>query len=165
MKRLSEKLEKALNIQLNHEWDNSRLYYRFSQCLDFNGWFGAAKLFKKYSDEEMIHMNKIVEFLKDRDCNPIIDGLEAFPCDFKGIEDIVNQSYDREIDTSDRIKEIALSALGEKDLTTYGFLQWFVLEQIEEESKTLYWVDRIKMMNLNKVSLFFLDEEMEDKAI
>jgi ferritin len=162
MKRISNSIEKKLNDQAQHEWDNHRLYFRFSQCLDFNGWFGAAKLWKLYSDEELEHMEKIVEYLKNRDCNPDIQKLDALPCEFKGIKDIASLTYDREIDTSDRITDLSLSCLGEKDLSTYEFLTWFISEQISEEAKALYWMDRIKMMELNDVSLYHIDNEMKD---
>ena len=60
-KRISDGIEAILNKQIKHEYDNSRLYLAMANCLEFNGWFGAASLWKKYSDDEITHgENKIL---------------------------------------------------------------------------------------------------------
>ena len=47
MKRISDKLDTLVNEQIKHEEESSRLYRAMAECLDFNGWTGAAKLYHK----------------------------------------------------------------------------------------------------------------------
>lgn len=164
MNRLSKKIEEILNSQIAHEYSNVFFYQRIAQSLEFNGWFGAAKLFKKYSAEEVVHAEKLMSFMQDMDCYPEVPPVAKMDFTFKDIEQVAKAAYDREAKTTDMVNAISLAALSEKDITTHTFIQWFVNEQIEELGKTLYWIDRIEMMKKNGASLFFIDEEMGDKA-
>jgi ferritin len=160
MERISKKLEASFNEQINRENDNARFYLAISQWLSYEGWAGAAKLFKKYSDEEMGHMDKFYDYVQDRDCNPLTKSLPAQPDKFSGIEDVVAKLYAREIKTTEDIKAIAIEACDEKDLTAYDFLLGMLKEQREEEAKALYWVDRLEMLKGTGSPLIFLDNEM-----
>lgn len=164
MERLSESLQKLLQQQIANEENSSRLYRAASQWLDFNGWFGAAKLFHEYANEEMIHVKKIYKYLQDRDILPMTPALPAQPTKFDGVKDIITKSYLHEIEVTKQIENIASTALSEKDLTTHQFMTFYLNEQIEEEAKTLYWVDRYDMLETSKSDMFFLDKEMKHFA-
>jgi len=162
MKRISEEIHTMLNNQLKNELDSSRLYLAMSEWMEFNGWFGGAKLWRKYSDEELAHMHKFYEYMQDRDAMPKTPMAKEQPLNFDSVEKIVQDSYLHEIQVSTWIKEIALKALQEKDLHTYEFAVKMIGEQTEEEAKVLYWVDRLEMLKSTDTSLFFLDKEFEE---
>lgn len=160
MKRISDKLEKLIQEQIANEENSSRLYRSMSEWLEYNGWFGAAKLFKKYSEEEMTHMHKFMDYLQDRDCLPFVPSLIEQPKAFKGIKDIIDLTYNHEIKITTWITDIALAALNEKDLVCYQFLNPLISEQCEEEKKALYWIDRYNMIESSKSPMIELDKEM-----
>lgn len=164
MKRISDKIHMALKAQLKNELDSSRLYLAMSQWLEFNGWFGAAKLWKKYADEELVHVDRFYKYMQDRNAMPCTPVAKEQPTEFKGIKEIVIASYEHEVQVSNWIRDIALAALNEKDLHTYDFMMELIREQTEEEAKTLYWVDRVEMLEQQNVSLFFLDKEFSKGA-
>jgi len=164
MKRISDKIHSALNTQLKNELDSSRLYLAMSQWLEFNGWFGGAKLWKKYADEELVHVDRFYKYMQDRNAMPSTPVAKEQPTAFKGIKEIVQTSYEHEVQVSTWIRDIALMALSEKDLHTYDLMMEFIREQTEEEAKTLYWVDRIEMLEKQGASLFFLDKEFEKEV-
>ena len=58
-KRISDNIEKILNAQIANEMNSSALYRAMGNCLEYNGWVGAAKLWKKYSTEETGHAEKL----------------------------------------------------------------------------------------------------------
>lgn len=163
-KRISDSIEAILNKQIKHEFDNSRLYRAMSSCLEFNGWPGAAKLWKKYSDEEITHGEKIINYMQDRDCKPTIPDTTQPTKDYKGIEEIVNFSDKREIDTTKEWKDIYTLAFKEGDFLTVELARWFIKEQTEEEAKMIYWRDRIVMYKSSNKPLGDIDEEMGDKV-
>jgi len=163
MKRISDKIYNMLNEQLKNEHESSLLYLAMSQWLSYNGWFGASKLWDKYSKEELIHRDKFYEYIQDRGCMPKTMATKEQPIGFDGIEAIVENSYKHEIQVTEWIKQIAKAAFDEGDLNAYEFAMKMISEQTEEEAKTLYWVDRIKMIKSKDASLYFLDKEFEDK--
>lgn len=163
-KRISDTLENMINTQIQRELDSSMIYLSMSEYLNYVGWFGAAKLFKKYSDEELTHMHKFREYLQDRNVLPKIPASTEQPRTYECIKDIVQKTYDHEVQVSKWISEIASASLKEGDFTTYQMLNWFINEQIEEEAKALYWIDRIEMYEKYNKPIGDLDEEMGDKA-
>lgn len=162
MKRLSDKIYNMLNEQIRNEHESSTLYLTMSQWLDYNGWRGGAKLWKKYSDEELSHRDKFYSYIQDRDCMPKTLATKEQPISFDCVKDIAEASYKHEIQVTEWIKQIALAAFEEKDLNTYEFAMKMIGEQTEEEAKTLYWVDRIEMMEAKGASLYFIDKEFEN---
>jgi ferritin len=50
--------------------------------------------------------------------------------------------------------------LKEKDYSTHNFLQWYVTEQIEEESLARMNVDKLKLMGGEKAGMYFFDRDL-----
>lgn len=165
MKRISDKIEKILNEQIKKEYESSFLYQKIAQCLEFNGWFGAAKLYKKYSAEEQTHAQMFMEYMQDIDCEPEVPMITQQKFEFKDIEQVAKATYDHEVFITDSINNISLMALAEKDITTHTFVQKLVNEQIGELSKSKFWIDRIQMMKSTGTPLYFLDSEMENSKL
>ena len=137
-----------------------------SNWLDYNGWSGAAKLYKNYYNDEISHRDKFIEYLLDLDAlpMPINDCDGEISKEYKNIEDVINLTYDRECMTTENIKNLKTAAYKESDFITIDFLDFFINEQIEELSKTMYWIDRVSMFKETNTPLSFLDKEMEAKA-
>ena len=165
-KRLSPRMEKLINEQIQKELTNSLAYLAMSNWYNFKGWFGASELFKTYSDDEIIHRDKFINYMLDLDSMPIVPSttFAPIPNEYKDMKEIVNAAFQREQDTTESLEKIKMAALEEKDFVTVDFIDWFLLEQIEELAKTLYWIDRIEMMESTGASLYHLDKEMKEKV-
>ena len=163
-KRISNTIEEILNKQIANEMNSSKLYRAMSNCLEYSGWVGAAKLWKKYAEEENMHAEKIIEYMQDRDCKPQIPLTMQPPKDFDGLKVIVTKSDEHEKKISSDWKEIAKLSLKEFDLMTFELAQWFIKEQQEEEMKMIYWIDRIAVLESTNTPLYFIDKEMEEKV-
>lgn len=162
MKRISEELEKRINTHIELEENSSRLYRAMGEWLEYNGWFNAAKLWKKYAEEEMTHCKKFYEYLQDRDAMPITPSVESQPSTFDSMKKIVEDSYKHEIEVSKELNKTAAMALKEGDLTLFGFLHWFIQEQIEEEAKMKTFLDRITVLEDTSTSLYFMEDFFEE---
>jgi len=53
-------------------------------------------------------------------------------------------------------------SLQEKDYFTYNFLQWYVEEQIEEETLSKMLLDKIKLIGEDKGGLYLFDRDMRN---
>ena len=156
MKRISDELEKRMNFHIQMEEDSSRLYRAMGEWFEYNGWYSAAKLWKKYADEEMTHCSKFYQYLQDRDVLPITPMVKEQSNEYESMEKIVEASYKHEIDVSTELSKTATMALKEGCLTGFTFMQWFINEQIEEEAKMMAFLDRIDMLKETNTSLFFM---------
>ena len=62
------------------------------------------------------------------------------------------------------INSIVDLSILEKDHATHNFMQWFVSEQVEEESTALKILDKVKFIGDNKNGLLILDRELGQRA-
>lgn len=134
-RRLSVSLSTMINDQINAELYSAYLYLAMGHWLEFNGYLASAKTFKAYFNEEQTHMHKFLEYLQDRDVMPMLKSLAEPECDYEDLPQILKLAYEHEILVTTRLQSIADAACEEGDRVTASFMDWFLLEQIEEEAK------------------------------
>jgi ferritin len=157
-KRLSDKILDILNKQIKNELESSQIYRAMSCWLDDNGWIGASKYFFKSAQEELIHMDKIYQYLFDRNCLAKVPTVGAVKQEYKDIKNILEESLEHEIEVTENWENIANLAKNEGDNTTYDFSQWFLNEQKEEEEKFRNLLFKINL----DIPKWELDELFED---
>ena len=67
---------------------------------------------------------------------------------------------DHEKGITERINNLSGLALEEKDFATHAFLQWFLTEQVEEESTTTGILERIRMLETSGSGIYLLDKDL-----
>lgn len=159
-KRLSDSLEKILNLQIANEMRNSFVYRSMANCSEQKGWKGVVKLYKKHSLEEKDHAERIIQYMQDRDCLPEIPSVVAPQKEYEGIKDIILKTDLLERKTTTEWKLIASTAMKEGDILTFELSQWFIHEQTSEEKDSSYWVNRLQLLESTNTPLYFLDKEM-----
>lgn len=143
--RLKPAVHAVLQEQIKNELYSSQLYRGMASYLDDAGWNSASKVFFKYADEELKHMNKIYEYLYDRNCKAQVPSCDGAPIEYTNIRDILTKGLEHEIMVSEQWENIAKTACGNDDKTTVDFARWFHEEQIEEENKMR---DMLDLLNL-----------------
>lgn len=133
--RLSDKIVKLLNKQIQNELESSQIYKAMACWLDEEGWPDATKYFFKAGQEELTHMDKIYDYLFLKNCRAVVPTSPEVKGEYKDIQEVVESSLDHEMKVSEQWAEISNEALAEKDNDTYHFAEWFVKEQQEEEEK------------------------------
>jgi len=167
IKRLPSVLEKDLNDHIQAEVYSSQIYLAMATWCEDNGYFGGAKLFRKYSEEELTHMHKLYQFLLDRDCMPMTPIIDKPQNEYSDILDVIETSYKHEIEVSDSYHVTGDLALKEGCHTTYAFIHWFIKEQIEEEAKFANLILKYNILMKSGVTgtaLMEFDEILEEQA-
>lgn len=162
---LKEKVEKALNNQLLIEADSSQIYLAMASWAETQGLGGTAQFLYKHSDEERIHMLKLVQYINERGGKAIIPSLSKPEKDFKTLNNLFQTLLKHEIMVSDKINDLVEVCLKEKDYTTQNFLQWYVAEQIEEEALAKTIIDKLNMIGSDKSGLYMFDRDIETISV
>ena len=107
-------------------------------------------------------MFKFLKFINDRGGHALVQAIEAPPADPKDMGDCLRKTLQHEIDNTKSIDEIVNLAHEEKDWATFSFGQWFVKEQIEEETLVTNLLDQYDIATDQKrenVNLYALDRD------
>lgn len=157
---ISDKMVSLLNYRIQQEEYSSRLYLAMSVWLEINGFLGAAKKWKQYSEEEKVHADWSYKYLLDLNIMPTVPALEQPDTNFKGLPDIIIKSYKHELEITKQCQQFAKDAISDADFLTFGIAQKFLNEQVDELAKTNMLVDRLRAFGADKVALRLLDDEL-----
>ncbi|MEK6552736.1 MAG: ferritin [Bacteroidota bacterium] len=157
---ISDKMQKALNEQINAELFSSYLYLSMSVYFESENWLGFSKWMQVQSQEEYSHAMKFIKYLNDVDGRVLLDGIEKPKSKWKSPLEVFEESQKHELYITERINSLAGLAVQEKDYSTSLFLNYFITEQVEEVSTAAQIVHKFKLLNDNKTSLFLLDREL-----
>lgn len=161
---LSKKIESALNKQVELEASSSQYYLAMASWAETQGLNGVSQFLYTHADEERLHMLKLIKFINERGGHGIVPSLKQPEKSFKNITAIFKQILEHEIMVSSEINSLVDSCLKEKDYTTHNFLQWYVSEQIEEESLARKVLDKLNLIGEDKGGLYLFDRDLEGMA-
>lgn len=154
---LPKKVENILNEQIQKEGYSSNLYLAMASWADTEGYAGIAQWFFAQAEEELMHMMKFVHFINERGGHAIIPAFDQPPAKFDGIKKLFDQVLEHERFISGSINDIVALAIEEKDFATQNWIQWFVTEQIEEESSVQLIIDKLNLVGEKNMYLFDRD--------
>jgi bacterioferritin B len=140
---LSEELRKLLIAQVGNELAAHQLYLGIAlyfQRQSLNGW---GKLFRHQSVEEAQHATRIMDFLTDNEVEFDLPALKATSTRFASASAAAKRALESEKTVAGHFDKMAAVAAANGDHRGHQFLQWFIAEQVEEESKFQHIVDLI----------------------
>lgn len=161
---MNEKIYKALNEQIKHEFYSSYLYLSIASYFENIPLDGFGKWFRKQAAEEHEHAMKIYNYIIDRNQNVDLQTIEKPHSNFKSVKEAFELSLKHEQKVTHWIHQIYELAVQEKDHATAVFLQWFITEQVEEEKNAQDNLDQINLIGDDKGALLVLDNNFERKA-
>ncbi len=161
---IKEAVEKAIINQIKNEEHSSRLYLSMASWCQVNGYPGAAAFLYKQTDEERMHQLKFVHYLNDRNGYSKLLALDNPTQEYKSLLDVFEKVMIHEEFITASINDLYEVALNSKDYTTGSYLQWFINEQIEEESTMHGILDKMKLAGNGAGSLFHIDKELSALA-
>ena len=154
---LNKKVEEILNRQVDREAYSSNLYLAMAVWAEVNGLEGTAKWLYAQADEERMHMLKFIAYINERGGRALITAIEQPPAEFNNVKEVFDKVLAHEQFVTASINEIVEVTLEEKDFTTHNWIQYFVTEQIEEESSVQSIIDKLKLMGNNNLYMFDRD--------
>ncbi|MDX1595501.1 MAG: ferritin [Nitrosopumilaceae archaeon] len=162
--RLSTKMKKALNDQIALEAGASNTYLAMASWAEVTGYHGAANYFYAQSDEERTHMLKIVHYLNDLGIPAEIPALKSPQSSYKSLEASFKSALKNEQTVTKAIHKMVEIAQKEKDHSTYSFLEWFVNEQVQEETKFEDILQKFDLIGRDKLALTEIDKQLGSMA-
>ncbi|AGW85981.1 ferroxidase [Blattabacterium sp. (Nauphoeta cinerea)] len=160
----SEKIQKELTKQLNRESESSQLYLSMASWVERKGYEGVCEFLYDHSNEERIHMLKLIRYINKRGGNAILstDSMLIKNITYLSLKELFMKLFEHEKTISKEINLLVETSLQEKDYFTYNFLQWYVKEQIEEESLIKMILDKIELIKEDKGGLYLFDKDMKN---
>ncbi len=162
---INEKIEDALNQQLNAEYASAYLYLSMSAHFQSANLPGMAHWMHLQFGEEQEHAKKIFHFILERGGKVTLTEIMGPKSQWGSPLEVFEDSYKHECGISKQIDDLVDLATRENDHPAIAFLQWFVSEQVEEEANVLLAVERLKMAGDNSVALLMLDEQLGSRTM
>ncbi len=157
---LSDKMQDALNDQLNFELYSAYIYYSMAAYLESVDLPGFSHWMQVQVQEELTHVDKFFRFIHERDGRVILKAIDAPGIEWKSPLDAFQEAYEHEQIVSGRINKLVDLSLKESDHATNSFLQWFVTEQVEEEASVKSIIQQLKIAGKDGHGLLMLDREL-----
>jgi ferritin len=157
---LKIKIQDALNRQVEIEAFSSQVYLAMASWAEVTGLQGCADFLYQHSDEERMHMLKLVKYINERGGKALVPALKEPAKEYKGVVEVFREVLKHEEKVSTDINEVVDICLKEKDYQTHQFMQWYVAEQIEEESLARTICDKLKMIKNDPSGLYIFDRDI-----
>ena len=157
---ISKDMEKAINQQINREFFSAYLYLSMATYFAEQNLDGMAGFMQMQAKEEVEHGMKMYSYLEEQGARVILEAIEKPDSEFDGPLDIFEKSLKHEQFVTKNINNLVNQAIDEKDHATKSFLDWFVTEQVEEESSMDSIVNKLKIVGDKGHGLLMLDAQL-----
>lgn len=161
---LSEKMQDALNQQLNAELYSGYMYLSMSSYFKSISLDGFAAWMHAQAQEELLHGMKFYDFIIQRGGRALLAQVDAPPLDWESPLAVFEATLAHEQKVTGLINDLVEVAISERDHATNIFLQWFVTEQVEEEENVGGVLEQLKLMGEATGGLFMIDRELGQRG-
>lgn len=159
---MNEVVLELINEQIWLENHSSCFYLNLAIEFGDRGFNGISKFFFNQAEEEREHMLKLMNYVLERDEKPQIpqyNYMEKFDDGFDLLLHFSN-SLQQEKEVSKVVGKIVYAAREINDVMTDNYMQWFVNEQREEETKFKDIIDKLKMVGDSGLAIYEIDKEL-----
>lgn len=161
---ISKKIANLINEQIAQEQYAAQYYLSMSAWFYAQDLDGIGNYFRVQSKEELMHADKMFDFLNDVGGEIRMGAIPILPYQFENATEVFEKAFDHEKFVTKSIFNILKNANDEGDFATVSFLQWFVTEQVEEEASASQLVTKIKMVCDNPSALYLFDQELSQRV-
>jgi ferritin len=143
----------------------SQIYLSYASWAAKQGYAGIANFLFRHAEEERNHMMKILEYILQRGGEVTVAAIPAPPSNPTSVHNCFEKVFSHEVDNTTSVYKVVKASLEEEDWATWNFMQWFVKEQIEEETLAMSLLDKVKIAGADKMSsdiLYSLDRDLEN---
>jgi ferritin len=157
---INEKLQEAINNQINAELYSSYLYLSMSAYFESIGLKGFANWMRVQAQEEVTHAMKFYGFINDRGAKVLMQPIEGPETNWESPLAVFEYTLEHERKVTGMINDLVDLSVSERDHALTNFLQWFIGEQVEEEANAGALVEQLKLMGDSGNALFMIDREL-----
>lgn len=157
---ISDKMQDAINAQINNEMWSAYLYLAMSADILNFGLKGMSHWFRQQTNEEMQHAFKFMDYLESHFASIELKAIAGTPTVWESPVSMYESALRNEQKVTSLINNLYIIAESENDYATMIFLQWYITEQIEEEEHVRNIIDKLNHIEDDKAALFMLDHEL-----
>ncbi len=157
---LSDKMQAALNKQINAEMYSAYLYLAMAAYFEAENLPGMAQWMRLQYEEEVAHGLKFYDYIHERRGRVLLEPIEGVPSAWESPLAAFEAAFAHEQHVTALIHGLVKLATDEGDYATQSFLQWFVDEQVEEEASVDAVVQQLRRVSNSSSLLFLLDREL-----
>lgn len=157
---ISEKLEKAFNVQINKEFYSEYLYLSMQAYFERLNLKGFVNWMSVQVQEERAHAMGMFDYLNQRGGSVILEAIEKPEVDWKSPLDVFENVLKHEEYVTASINELMDAAEEVKDRAAMSFLNWYLKEQVEEEDNAGQVLATLRLIGDDKKALLMLDKEL-----
>jgi ferritin len=161
---LKPSIQDACNKQINAELFSSYLYLSMASYFESKSLPGMASWMRVQAREELAHAMKFFDFVNERSGLVVLKSIGAPKTGWDSPLQAFEDAFKHECGITGLINGLVDLAVSEKDHATQAFLQWFVTEQVEEESTADAIVAKLKMVGDHSMGLVMLDKELAGRV-
>lgn len=161
---LSDKMEQALNKQLNAELYSAYLYLSMAAYFYAINLNGFANWMTVQNLEETAHAMKFYHFINDRGGRVRLEVIDKPQVEWSSPLEVFEETLKHEEKVTSLINNLVDLAIAERDHASNAFLQWFITEQVEEEASANEIIQHLKLAGNDPNALFMLDRELATRV-
>ena len=161
---ISKKLQDAMNEQMKNEFLSAYLYLAMAGYFLSEDLPGFASWMRVQALEELTHGEKFFNYLCDVGGRTNVLPIEEVQNKYKSPLDAFEYGLKHEKFVSDRINKLMDLAGKDNDHAAQAMLNWFVTEQVEEESNFSLYVRKLQRIGNDGQGLLMLDQELSQRV-
>jgi len=157
---IGKRMQDAMNEQIKHELESAYLYLSMVAYLNAEGLDGMAKWMTVQTQEEIAHATRFFNHINEREGRVELLPLAQPQKEWVSPLEAFRAAYKHEQFISGTIDNLVQVAEEENDNPAKIMLQWFVSEQVEEESSTNKVVELLERIGDSGHGLIMVDREL-----
>lgn len=161
---ISEKMEKAFNDQINKELFSEYLYLSMQAYFERMNLAGFTNWMTVQVQEEHAHAMGMYNYLHERGGKVELMAIDKPQTDWKSPLEVFKHVLEHEQYVTSRINALMDVAEEEKDRAALSFLDWYLKEQVEEESSVGNVLAKLELIGDDKHALLLLDKDLEART-
>jgi ferritin len=162
---LTDKLQAALNDQINAEYHSGYLYLSMVAYFEDLNLDGCAHWMRLQAEEEIQHGMKIFDYMLEQGARVKLQPVEGPQIGWKSPLDCFEAALTHEKKMTELINKLANLAIDEKDHATNNLMQWYVTEQVEEEANVDDICAKLRLVGESGTGLFMIDRELMQRQV
>lgn len=161
---INQRLEKAINEQINAELYSAYLYLSMGAYFEEQGLEGFANWMRVQFEEEQFHGLKFFDYLAERGGRVLLSAIEQPATEWESPVVVFEEVLKHERHVTSLINNLIDISIEEKDHATKSFLNWFIDEQVEEEAAAESLLNQLKLVEGDGRGLLMLDRELSSRT-
>ncbi len=161
---INEKMKNAFNDQINKELYSEYLYLAMKSKFAEMNLQGFVNWFNVQVQEEHAHAMGMYDYLLERDGEVELMAIDKPEIKGSTPLEIFEQVLEHEEFVTSRINALMDVADEVKDRAALSFLDWYLKEQVEEESNVGGVLATLKLIGEDKKALLMLDKDLATRT-